>query len=105
MLRNVRNRVPGFCQVFSSLAANSAHRNALNLAPLGEVGKVRLSEVARARRGLRSDSGGRQQCLSEGFHVVFADAPSGAGALYFVDIDADFAREASHVRGGGNGLA
>ena len=43
--------------------------------------------------------------LAYSLDVVFADAAAGAGAFHFVNVDADFAGEASHVRRGGNGLA
>ena len=49
VLGDVRDRVPGFGQMLGSLAANSAHGDALDLAPLREIGKLRLGEVSGAR--------------------------------------------------------
>ena len=49
VLRDVRNRVPGFGQMFGCLAAHSAHGDAFNFAPLGKIWKLRGDKVAGAR--------------------------------------------------------
>src|SRR6202041_3908178 len=66
LLRDVRNRVPGFGKMLGGFAANSAHGNALSLAPLGEVGKLRSREVPRSRRRLRRRDNGCQQSFGVG---------------------------------------
>src|SRR5207248_1499035 len=39
MLRDMRNRIPGFGQMLGRLAANAAHRDMFNLSPFGKIGK------------------------------------------------------------------
>ncbi len=57
VLGDMRNRVPGFRQMLGSFAANSAHGYAFDFAPLGEIRKLRLGKVTRARWRLRCGSG------------------------------------------------
>src|SRR5271165_32629 len=105
VLRDVRNRVPGFGQMLGGLAANSAHRDALDLAPLGEVGQLRLSKMSGARRGLGRGRSRGEQGLGVSLDVVFADASARACAFHFVNVNADFAGKSSHVGRGRNRLA
>ena len=53
------------------------------------------------RRAVAAESRDFGVCL----HVVFADASAGAGAFHFVNVDADFARQAPDMRRGRNRLA
>ena len=105
MLSDVRNRVPRFGEMLGSLAANSSHGNALDFAPFGEVGKLRLSEMSGAWRRLGRRGCRRQQPLGESLNVIFADAAARPPALYFVDINANLAGKSPHMRSCGNRLA
>ena len=105
MLRNVRNCIPGFRQVFGGFAANSAHGDALDFAPLGEVRKLRLREVPGPRRCLGRGSRRRQQSFGVSLHIVFTDTPAGACTLHLVDVNAKLTRKSPHMRSRGNGLA
>ena len=88
-----------------SLPANSAHGDAFNFAPLREIWKQRLCEVASARRSLSGHSHCGQQSFRVSLDVIFADAAAGSSALHFVDINAHLAGEAPDVRRSWNGLA
>jgi hypothetical protein len=48
VLGDMWNRVPCFGQMLSGLPPDAAHGNALDLAPLREIGKVRLGKVTGA---------------------------------------------------------
>src|ERR1700678_138049 len=86
-------------------AANAAHGNALDLSPLGEVWELRSDEVSGARRSYRAAGYSGQSRFGMSLYVVFADASAGAGALYFIDVYADFASQAEGVRRGWDWLA
>src|SRR6267154_5590152 len=88
--------------MFRGLAANAAHGDALNLSPLGEVRQLGRNEVPSARWRLSSGCRGRQDGFGVDFDVVFADASAGARTLDFVNVDTDFASQATGVRRGGN---
>src|SRR5580658_7780079 len=105
VLRYVRNRVPGFGQVLGSFAANAAHGDAFDFAPLGEVGKLRRNEVPGTRGRLRSGGSRREERLGVRLDVVFANAAAWTCAFDLVDIDTDFTGKTSHVRSRGDGLA
>ncbi len=91
--------------MFRRFAANSAHGDALDLSPLGEVGQLGLDEVSGSRGRLRGCRSRAERRFSVGFDVIFADTPTGAGALDRVDVDADFAGQTTGVRSRGNWLA
>ena len=63
VLRDVRNRVPGFGEMLGGFAANSAHGDALDLAPLGEIGKLAAEQSVRRAAGLARRSLQREQSL------------------------------------------
>src|SRR5262249_4467485 len=82
--------------MLGSFAADSAHRNALDFAPLTEVWELGLTEVS-----CREPTAGghrRQQALGVSFYIVFADAPAGPGAWNFVNIYPNFARQPPNMR-------
>ena len=90
--------------MFRRLAANAAHGNTLDFSPPGEIRELRRDEMSGARRSLRRRSCRGQRGFSVRLYVVFADAPARSGAFYFVNIDADFTRQPSRVRSGGDRL-
>ena len=94
-----------FGQMLGGLAPNSAHRDPLDLAPLGEVGKLGLGEMSGKGRRLRGGSRRGQQTLRVGFNVVVADESARTGALDFINVDAELAGKTPHMRRGRNGLA
>src|ERR1700691_5440390 len=102
MLGDMRNRVPGFGEMFRSFAANSSHGDAFNLSPLREVRQLGLDEMSGARRLLRCASLRLQCGFGAGLHVLFADAAAGARALDEIDVDAECAGEAACAWSGWN---
>ena len=78
MLRDMRNRVPRFGEMFGSFAPHAAHRNALDLAPFGKVGKLGLGEMPGAR-SLRSACRADSNAFRISLDIVFADASTRAG--------------------------
>src|SRR5579862_3123462 len=90
VLRDVGNRGPRLPQMFGSLAAYSADRNALDLSPLGKIWQLRLSELS-SSRSLRSRRYRSEQRFRMRLDVVLADAAAGAGSFHTVNVDADLA--------------
>ena len=67
LLRDVRDVQPGSREVLGRLATHRAHRHALDLAPLGEVGQ-RFGRDARAAEA--AGFGGHDDALRMLLHVV-----------------------------------
>src|ERR1700747_1467208 len=80
------------------LTAHSADRDALDPPPLAEVGESGLFYVGGGRLSACGRRG--QKALGKGLYVDFADAPAGAGSGHTVNVDPQFTRQSTHMRGG-----
>ena len=97
MLGDVRDRVPGVAEVLRRLAADVAHRLALDLAPLGEVGQ-RLAAHAVSDAGAACGAEPVITPFDVRLQVLDADAAALAAAGHLADVDAELARHAPHRR-------
>src|SRR5208282_1843771 len=104
VLRDMGNCVPRFRDMFSSLAAHSAHGHALNLSPLGEVGQLGRNEMSGAGWGLCGSGHRHERSLGVRLYIVFTDPSAGARSLDLVNINTEFPRETARVRSRRNGF-
>ena len=83
VLGDVRNCVPSFRKMLGSLAAYSAHRDAFDLSPLGEIRQRRLNKVSGT--SCRGD-GRRESRFGVGLHIIFTDTSTRTGTFHFVNV-------------------
>ena len=102
LLGDVRNGGPRFPEMLGRFAPHAAHGNALDFSEFGEIGKLRLRKIA-SWRGLAPHAAEASKDLGMCLHVVFTDASTRAGALYVVNVHADFSCQTTNMRRRGSG--
>src|SRR5262249_35227995 len=100
-MSDVRDRLPGFAHARRRLAANAAHRLALYLSPLGEIGERRGDRLSGGPKSSHVEYD-RASVISD---VILGKATARLPARHLVYVYSQLPRQPAHGRRGGDEFA